>query len=273
MLQKLLEHEQWQECASLYRRLGAIEWRRRAEAHERAARCALRDGANVMMAARTEANLEKAAKELDPSGERVGWVATDITDESQCERLGTKTIERFGRLDALVNVAALDTLFGGLETPMEDWRRGFETNVFGAVQLVRALRPQLAADGGGSVVLIGSQSSLQPMPSQMAYSASKSAMISAMYTMAKELGPDRIRVNTVVPTWMWGPPVEGYIAGEAERTGRPKDDIIKDITDTMAIPEIPADDDVAEAIVFFCSDRSRMITGQKLLVNAGEMMR
>src|SRR5262249_39499101 len=75
---------------------------------------AAREGANVALGARTEANLEKAAAEIDPSGARVTWEVTDITDPGQCERLAAAAIDRFGRIDALVNCAALDAVFGGL---------------------------------------------------------------------------------------------------------------------------------------------------------------
>ena len=82
----------------------------------------------------------------------------------------------------------------------------------------------------------------------------------------------RIRVNTVVPTWMWGPPVEGYVKAEAEQRGISVDAVVQEITDRFCIPEIPADEDVAEAVVFLASDRARMITGQYLMVNSGELM-
>ena len=69
-----------------------------------------------------------------------------------------------------------------------------------------------------------------------------------------------------------GPPVEGYVEGEAQRRGVSKEDVIAEITSQFCIPEIPADEDVAEAVVFLASDRARMITGQYLLVNSGELM-
>jgi NAD(P)-dependent dehydrogenase (short-subunit alcohol dehydrogenase family) len=94
-----------------------------------------------------------------------------------------------------------------------------------------------------------------------------------MYYMAKELGPKRIRVNTVVPTWMWGPPVEGYVNMVAQQQNIPVADVIGGITAKMPLGEIPADEDVAECVVFLMSDRARMITGQAILVNAGELMR
>jgi NAD(P)-dependent dehydrogenase (short-subunit alcohol dehydrogenase family) len=238
------------------------------------ARVALRDGANVVLGARNEEKLQKLAAELDPSGGRVAYRRTDITDAAQCEGLVAAAVDRFGGVDGLAQVAALDALFGGVrDTPAEDWNASFGTNVLGPVNLVRAVAPRMAGRGGGSVVLIGSQSMYLPQVSQIAYASAKGALMSAMYYMAKELGPDRIRVNTVVPTWMWGPPVQGYVAYTAQQQGVPEEQVVAGITGNMPLGEIPADEDVAEAVVFLLSDRARMITGQSLLVNAGELMR
>jgi NAD(P)-dependent dehydrogenase (short-subunit alcohol dehydrogenase family) len=238
------------------------------------ARLALRDGANVVLGARTEARLGEIAKELDPSGQRVLAHGLDISDSESCERLVQAAARRFGGFDALVEVAALDAVFGTLESQTaEDWRRVLEVNVIGTLQLARAAVPFLKQGGGGAIVLIGSQSfQLPPMSPQIAYASSKGALMSAMYHMAAELGPHRIRVNTVVPTWMWGPPVQVYVKWQARERKVPEDAIKAEITAGMPLGEIPADEDVAEAVIFFCSDRARMITGQSLRVDAGEKM-
>jgi len=238
------------------------------------ARAALRDGANVVLGARRRERLEAAAKELDPTGRRVATAATDITDPGLCAALVETAVKRFGGLDGVVQVAALDALFGGvLEASDEDWRLSFATNVVGPVHLVRAATPALERRGGGAIVLIGSQASMYPQLPQIAYAAAKGALHTAMYFMAQELGPKRIRVNSVVPTWMWGPPVQGWVEMEAKRRGIPADDVVAEMKQRFPLGQIPADEDVAEAVVFLCSDRSRMITGQALLVNAGELMR
>ena len=238
------------------------------------AKLALRDGANAVLAARSESTLAEIAKELDPSGERVAWVATDITQEEQCQALADAAADRFGRVDALVQVAALDAVFGTFEEgSLDDWRSTFDVNVVGTAQVCRAVVPHMKEQGGGAIVLIGSQASIQPQTPQIAYASSKGALMSAMFFMAKELGEHRIRVNTVVPTWMWGPPVQAYVKILAKQQGVGEDEIVDGITKNMAIGEIPADEDVAEAVIFLCSERARMITGQSLLVNAGEVMR
>ena len=236
---------------------------------------ALRDGAKVVIASRNESRLASLAAGLDASGQRVAVCAADIADGAGCERLMQTAVDRFGGLDAVVNVAALDTVFGTLEsTPVEDWRRTLETNVIGTANLARAAVPQLAARGGGAIVLVGSQAMwVAPPAHQIAYAASKGALVSAMYHMVEELGPRGIRVNMVIPTWMWGPPVEGWIRYEAKRLGVPEQQVLDGITASMPLRRMPADEDVAEAIVFFCSDRARMITGETLLVNSGQVMR
>jgi len=239
------------------------------------AACALRDGARVAIAARTESKLADLAKQLDPSGERVLAHAADITDAASCEALMQAAGDRFGGVDAVVNVAALDTIFGTLEsTSDDDWRRSLEMNVLGTMHVARSAVPHLEARGGGSIVLIGSQAMwLPPKMPQMAYGAAKGAILAAMYPMANELGPKKIRVNMVIPTWMWGPPVQLYVAWQAKERGVSEEEIKGEITANMPLGEIPADEDVAEAVVFFCSDRSRMITGETLMVNAGELYR
>lgn len=239
------------------------------------ARIALRDGARVALGARGEEKLRKTAAELDPSGERVAWATTDVADPARCEALFAEAAARFGGVDALVQVAALDTVMGSLATTSpDDWRRSLEINVLGAINSVRAALPHLEARGGGSVVLIGTQSMWLPASlSQIAYATAKGALVSALVHMAKELGPKRIRVNMVVPTWMWGPPVEGYVRWQAKQRGVPAEEVVAEISARMPLGEIPADEDVAEAVAFFCSDRSRMITGETLKVNAGELLR
>jgi NAD(P)-dependent dehydrogenase (short-subunit alcohol dehydrogenase family) len=237
------------------------------------AAAAAREGASVMMGARTEANLKSAADEIDPSGTKVGYEVTDITVADQAQRLADAAAEKFGKVDALVNCAALDAVFGGVqEADFDEWRKVFDTNIIGSLQVTRAAIPHLKENGGGSIVFIGSQGMFWPPKGffQTAYQSSKAGLLSAVYHLANELGADRIRVNTVVPTWMWGPPVEGYVNSTAEAQGVPPEQIIAGITANMPLGEIPTDGDVAEAVVFFASDRARMVTAQTLMINAGE---
>ncbi|MER7637745.1 SDR family oxidoreductase [Streptomyces sp. NPDC126522] len=236
----------------------------------------VRDGGNAVLGARTEANLAKSAAEIDPDGSHTAYRATDITDEGQCEALVAVARERFGRVDAVIQVAAWDSYFGGVEdADFATWESVVGVNLLGTLKMTRACLPALKEVGGGSVVFIGTQSAVAA-PSQVrqaAYAASKGALTSAMYSLARELGPYRIRVNTVLPGWMWGPPVEAYVQFTAHTEQVPEAEVLKRLSDRMALPELATDGDVADAAVFLASDRARAITGQSLLVNAGELMR
>jgi NAD(P)-dependent dehydrogenase (short-subunit alcohol dehydrogenase family) len=236
---------------------------------------AFREGANVVLGARTSSMLEAVAAEVDPSGERVAYAVTDITDDSDCARLIGTAVDRFGGVDALVSCAALDNVFGGLATAADfsEWRATLDVNLFGSMQVARAALPELRK-AGGAIVFVSSQTQHHPPPAvlQMAYAASKAALTGAMRHLAVEVGGDGVRVNEIAPGWMWGPPVEGFVTMTAQQRGVDQEVVLRELTAHMPLKRMATDGEVAEAIVFFASPRSAGITGQTLLINAGEIM-
>ena len=235
---------------------------------------ALRDGANVVFGARSEATLEATAKDLDPTGARVAWAVTDITDADSCAALVDVATGRFGGVDALIQVAAFEHAWGGLrDLKFEDWRAAFDTNVLGTLTILRPVADVMATGGGGSVVVIGSQSMFRPQMPQAGYAASKAALLSAMYYLADELGPDNIRCNMVVPSWMWGPPVKMLVSYRAKNENRSEEDVLNDLVGDFPLRRMTEDGEVADVACFFASDHAKAVTGQFLLVNAGELSR
>ncbi|HTZ10657.1 MAG TPA: SDR family oxidoreductase [Acidimicrobiales bacterium] len=238
------------------------------------AAAALRDGANVVLAARTEATLEAVAGDLDPGGDRVATSVADITDPDACAALVDTATTRFGTVDALIQVAAFEHAWGGLyDLKFDDWRAAFDTNVIGALTVLRPVAEVMRAKGGGAVVLIGSQSMFQPQMPQGGYAASKSALLTAMYYLADELGPRNIRCNMVIPSWMWGPPVQMYVRGRARHEQRTEDEVLEEMVGRFPLRRMTEDGEVADVACFFASDRAKAVTGQFLLVNSGEMFR
>jgi NAD(P)-dependent dehydrogenase (short-subunit alcohol dehydrogenase family) len=140
------------------------------------------------------------------------------------------------------------------------------------MQMCQCALPALK-ERGGSIVFIGSQAMLLSQVPQAAYGASKAALLGAVTHLVRELGPHKIRVNTVAPSWMWGPPVEAYVNWTAKSNDVPAEQVLDGLTSKMPLGEMPTDGDVAEAVIFFASDRARMISGQMLLINAGEYIR
>jgi len=235
---------------------------------------ALRDGANVVLGARTQAKLSVVAEELDSSGKRVAAAALDITDADSCGAFVELAVQRFGAIDALIQVAAFEHAWGGLfDLKAEDWRAAYETNVLGALTILRPVAEIMRNGGGGSVVFIGSQSMFKPQMAQGGYAASKSALLTAMYYLADELGPANIRCNMVIPSWMWGPPVQGLVSYRSKKESRTEEEVLHEIVGEFPLRRMTEDGEVADVACFFASDRAKAVTGQFLLVNCGEMSR
>jgi NAD(P)-dependent dehydrogenase (short-subunit alcohol dehydrogenase family) len=235
---------------------------------------ALREGANVVLAARRKDELAAAASELDPDGHRTAHQATDITDPDSCAALVQLAQERFGSVDALIQVAAHEGAWGGLyDLNLDDWRAAFDTNVLGALTILRPVAKAMKEAGGGSVVFIGSQSMFKPAMPQAGYAASKGALLTTIYYLADELGSDNIRCNMVIPSWMWGPNVQMYVSGTARHQGRTEDEVLHDLVGDFPLRRMTEDSEVADVAAFFASDHAKAVTGQYLLVNAGEMFR
>jgi NAD(P)-dependent dehydrogenase (short-subunit alcohol dehydrogenase family) len=230
-------------------------------------------GGNAVIAARSPDTLRAVADDIDPSGAHVAWQRTDITSADDCAALVAFAVERFGGLDGVAHCAALDNTFGGIEDADFDmWRQVFDVNVFGSMQLTKAAVPELK-NTEGSIVFIGTQAVFRSQVMQMAYAASKAALQGAVVHMTVELGVYGIRVNTVVPSWIWGPVVEGYLTHQAQQRGVELGTVVGEITTNMAIKQIPTSRDIADSVAFFLSDESKRVTGQQLLVNAGEYLR
>jgi len=229
------------------------------------------DGADLVLGARDEDRLERVAERVRSLGRSVRTVRTDITDSVQARRLVDTAVEAFGRLDAVVNVAASS----GPPAPVEHFdaetfRRSFEVNVIGTLQVSSAAVPHLRATGGGAIVQISALSAHTRLPTLADYTASKSALVTASLTLANEVGRDGIRVNVVVPGYTAGEGLDRYLDAQAERRGITRAEVDAQILRSSALRRFPDPSDMAEAVLYLASERSRAVTGQLLHVNAGE---
>ncbi|TMB54838.1 MAG: SDR family oxidoreductase [Deltaproteobacteria bacterium] len=229
-----------------------------------------REGADVVLAARTATALDAVAAEVEAVGRRALAVPTDLAQPEQCRRLAETAHAAFGRIDVLVNNAFRSGPYDAVDASrLEDWRAVFDVNVFGTLALSQAVIPFMKTAGRGSIVMINSMSMRIIEPHFGSYAASKGALLTAAQTMAKELGTSGIRVNSVVPGYIWGPALERYFADLARQRGTTPAAVYAEVASRTALGRIPTSDDVAAAVVFFASDLSRAVTGQALDVNAG----
>ena len=229
-----------------------------------------REGADIVLAARTPAKLEAVAPELEALGRRTLSVPTDITDPEQCRALAARALEHFGRIDVLVNNAAAP----GQGIPLanaspEQIRRPLEVNLVGTLSMTQAVIPAMREGGGGSIVMISSLAVRRMSPGSGSYSASKAGLLAASQTLALELGADNIRVNTVLPSYIWGAALKLWFRKLAAERGVGEQTVYDEAAAESALNRLATSEEIAEAVVFFASERSRAITGQSLDVNCG----
>jgi NAD(P)-dependent dehydrogenase (short-subunit alcohol dehydrogenase family) len=231
-----------------------------------------REGANVALGARTESYLEEVQGEVEALGRKAVHVRTDITDQAQCDALAKLAADELGGIDVLVhNAFAPDTFQLFEDVDLASWRHIMDVNLFGSLQLSQSVLPTMKHQGSGSIVFVNSMIQRKVLPLQGGYATSKGALLTAAQVLAKELGPHKIRVNSIVPGWMWGPSVEGYFKMMEAQTGKSQQESYDEIAKEIPLGEIPPDEDCANAAVFFASDLSSVITGQALDVNGGEV--
>ena len=237
-----------------------------------AARALAAHGAHLVLAARRQASLEEVAAEVEEIGAKAITVPTDITDPEQCARLVTRATEEFGGVDVLVNNAFRFDAFQSFEdVDLSIWRKIMDVNLFGTLQMTRAVLPSMRARGGGSVVIVASMVARQPQPAQGGYAISKGALLTANRVLAYELGPSGVRVNAVVPGWMAGPSVDIYVQMTSQGRGVAAQEVVDELNARVPLGRIPSDEEVAGSIVYLASDLSSAMTGQAIDTNGGEI--
>jgi NAD(P)-dependent dehydrogenase (short-subunit alcohol dehydrogenase family) len=201
-------------------------------------------------------------------------VPTDITQPEDCARLVAAAQSAFGRVDVLVNNAFHQGTFSPVESAdLLKWRDPFEVNVLGTLRLTQQVIPLMKKQGGGSIVMINSMVIRDVLPTMADYAASKAALMAATQGLARELGPSQIRVNSVVPGYIWGPSLQWYFGDQAKRRGITPQQVYDEVAANTALRHLPTSEEIAPAVVFFASDLSRVITGQSLDVNGGHVFK
>lgn len=222
-----------------------------------------RAGAAVVVADRID-TADTVGKIAEAGGRAIG-VTVDVTDMATVSAMAEAAVEAFGRIDVLVNNAALYAgLKGGrFDTLSEaDWDACMAVNVKGVWNCAKACVPAMRRSGGGSIVNVSSIAATYGLPFVLHYTASKAAVIGLTRGLARELGRDKIRVNAIAPS---------AVMTEATRTffGDKFEVAVERIARDQAIQQNLQTEDLLGTVLYLASDMSRFVTGQTLSVCGG----
>ena len=202
-----------------------------------------REGANVALVARTTRQINQVAEEIQKLGGSCLAVTADVSNENTLSKSFEHIYHRFGRIDILVNNAAVEFRSPFTEMSLDEWDQTMNVNARGVVICTRAVLPDMLKRNEGSIINIASGAGLRGLPGSAAYGASKAAVIALSFSLAEEVREQGVRVNVICP----GP-------------------IKKDMLDRAMLAEkgsnVLLPDDVAGTAVFVASELSGKITGQ-----------
>ena len=220
------------------------------------------EGACVVLADIDAERGEAAAAELRDKGAEAIFVPTDVGDDAQVAALVARTLDRFGHLDGAFNNAGIEGASAPThECTMDNWQRTLAVDLTGVFSCMRHEIPAMLASGGGSIVNCSSIAGLVGFPGIAAYVASKHGVIGLTKTAALEYGPQGIRVNAVCPGVIDTEMIDRFVAGD--------DTARAALTDMEPVGRIGSPDEIAEAAMWLCSDRSSFTTGQAIAIDGG----
>ncbi|MBW2499591.1 MAG: glucose 1-dehydrogenase [Deltaproteobacteria bacterium] len=220
---------------------------------------AAREGSAVTVAELKESRGLETVREIEAAGGRAHFVQVDVREREQVEAMVAETVEVFGGLDWASNNAAGRMAYGHVtEIEPEAWQETLDVMLTGVWLCMRAEIPAMLASGGGAIVNIASMLAISGSPMMAAYAAAKGGVVSLTRSAAAEYALDGIRVNAVNPGLVDTPGSRQTLSADLERA-----------TSAMAMARLGTPEEIAEAIVWLCSDRSSFATGECLAIDGG----
>ncbi|MBV8086012.1 MAG: SDR family oxidoreductase [Chloroflexi bacterium] len=230
------------------------------------ARMFLDEGARVAICGRDQARLDAARQRL---GDELFSCACDVIDKAAVTAFVDGAAERFGRLDVLVNNAGASRVATFADTADEAWRQELDLKFFGIIHSTRAAIPHMRQAGSGRIVNINAILARQPEPHLVATSAARAGILNLSHSLAVELAPDGILVNSVLLGGIYSEQWDRRYA--AAKTELSQDEWLNQLARERAVPleRFGTPEEVAAAIVFLASERASFITGATLEVGGG----
>lgn len=220
-----------------------------------------RNGSNVVVADIETGNLDAVVREIEQTGQQGLALPVDVTDKSQTRNLVEQTLDRFGKIDVLVNNAGItrDNLF--LRMDEDEWDSVLAVNLKGTYNCCKAVVKVMMKQRAGKIINIASVVGMTGNAGQSNYAASKAGIIGLTKSLAKELASRKILVNAVAP---------GYI--ETEMTKNLPESVIDKFLNIIPLKRPGTPSDIANACLFLASPLSDYMTGQVIQIDGGMVM-
>ena len=230
------------------------------------------EGASVLLIGRNEQPLAEVARACDDAGGRPETLVLDVTALDAGAVAVTECLERFGRIDALVNNAGTSSVRSLEQLTDADWQQQWELNVMAPMRLMRAAAPTMALNRWGRIVNVSSSSGKRPGKRNMAYSVTKAAELSLSRAFADLYASDGLLVNAITPgpvgTELWLGP--GGLADQtAEAQGISREEAIEATARGVPVGRLGTDQEIAAVIAFLCSEAASYVTGAAWSVDGG----
>jgi len=225
------------------------------------------EGAKIVVTARSQDRIDEIVKDItDKGGEAMG-MRCDVSNNDDCQATAKATLDKWGRIDGLVNSAYYHPDWTPLEShSIEQLTTAFDVIATGSLRMAQAVIPAMREQRGGSIVNVSTLASRKPMPSEGGYAMAKSALNQMTRHLAVELTGSGIRVNTALMGWMLGAPLLSMF----ESMGEEGQAFRKQRESEVPVGHIPPDEDCAKAVYFLLSDYASEVTGAALDVNGGD---
>jgi NAD(P)-dependent dehydrogenase (short-subunit alcohol dehydrogenase family) len=234
------------------------------------------EGASVVMAARTRSRLEETAEEIRAQGGNAQAIQTDITDESQIERMVGEAIEAYGRIDILVNNSGIaGPTARVVDLDLAAWNEVFAVDLTGAMLCAKHVLKHMIPQKSGVIINIVSEGGRSGdgrsgYPMRSPYCCSKAGLIALTETLSIEVGEYNIRVNAISPAAVRGERIINVVKGRSEATGLSFEEVMSTLVENYSLKRPAEESEIAAAAVFLASDESSAITGQTLVTNCGQ---
>jgi len=225
------------------------------------------EGAKVLITGRRKEKLEEFAAQLPANN--IAYYAGDVTIIEDAEAMVNTAVEKFGKLNVLVNNAAIDPAGTVVDIPVQQWHDIITTNLTGPFYMARFSIPKMIEQGGGSIINISSLAGVRAIPAMPAYSTTKAGLQGFTNAVALDYGPQGIRVNMISPGATATDMLKNQMTGLAKAQNTDVYGALGLLTRFNPIKGCAEPDEIAPAAVFLASDESKYITGQNLLIDGG----